>query len=47
MLKTLPLKKAKKTNVTPSPETLFAILNHSKSCQTLKLMDKKTLVNFN
>lgn len=47
MLKTLPLKKAKKTNVTPTNETLFAILNYSKSCQSLKILDKKTLLNFN
>jgi hypothetical protein len=47
MLKTLPLKKAKKTNVNPSKETLFAILNYSKSCHSIKILDKKTLQNFN
>ena len=31
MLKTLPLKKAKKISVQPKNETLFAILNYSKS----------------
>lgn len=47
MLKSLPLKKVKKTNVLPKSETLFAILNYSKSCRSLKVLDKKALLNFN
>lgn len=47
MLKTLPLKNLKKINVSPKSETIFSILNYSKSVTGAKILHQKKLIQLN
>jgi hypothetical protein len=47
MLKTLPLKIAKKNELQPKTETIFALLNYSKSTNVIVVRNRKKILNFN
>jgi hypothetical protein len=47
MLKTLPQKSKKSSHLEPKDQTLFAILNYSKSISKINLKQEKVLLNLN